>query len=84
MFMGVTPLTPSGERCTRRLSPAFLIDLQMIYKVSSGVSVDSIKKVAANHRQLATEMTGQMTKAKKKWRPLPIIRAIRQLLFTQG
>jgi len=46
LFMGVTPHTSSGEPCTRRLSPTFLINLQMIYKVTSDVSVDSIKKVA--------------------------------------
>jgi len=45
-FTGVTPHTSSGERLTRRLSPTFLIDRQAIYKVSSGVSVDSVKKVA--------------------------------------
>jgi hypothetical protein len=46
LFMGVTPHMSSGERRTRRLSPTFLIDLQTIYKVSSGVSVGSVKKVA--------------------------------------
>ena len=46
LFMVVTPHMSSGERDIRRLSPTFLIDLSMIYKASSGVGVDSVKKVA--------------------------------------